>query len=278
VSVLLLALKRRQMARRELPLLEDRYDIAFLGGGGARVVNAALAALYSLKLIWLNGRVGRRAELLAMESDRAYELHEVEHRVWKALPKLETLPLRNLRQALVPEMTAIQERLATAGLVMTDPEVTRLRWLAATPPLLVILLGVVKLVVGVGRDRPVFFLGLLLFMTVFTMFIFLGRMNRRTPSGEAMWKKLTSMPLPKPPRTPRNGSAAEDPAHIAMMVALGGVAAVNIPGFQGLHDTLKRRSEHSSSGCGSSGCGSGCGSGGSGGGCGGGGCGGCGGD
>ena len=159
------------------------------------------------------------------------------------------------------------------GWIAEQEVVTRLRWIAALPFLVLIGIGVTKIIVGLERDKPVFFLFMLTMATAFVMLVRVGFVRRRTPHGEAVWQNLRASR--KVMKSMLARSSTDDlTGAMPMAVALLGSSAFATPGYEPLKRSLGPRGDGSSSGCGSgcSGGGSSCGSG-----CGGGGCGGCGG-
>lgn len=65
----------------------DVYEIASLAGGGRRMVDAALAALFTRDLLALETPSKGRSTVGAREGHRKDELHVIERQVWQALPK-----------------------------------------------------------------------------------------------------------------------------------------------------------------------------------------------
>ena len=63
-----------------------KTSIAFLGGGGRRMVDAALAALFTRGLLKLDAPKNARATIGAAHDSDDTDLHPVEHQVWRALP------------------------------------------------------------------------------------------------------------------------------------------------------------------------------------------------
>lgn len=273
-SLVFVSLARRKTQRgttRETPT--DPYEVAFLGGGGRRMVDAALAALFTRKLVTLETPKNGRASVGAAEGGDDQNLHPVEQRVWQALPLNRRAEVRSVREALQPVVEGMQQHLAGRGLVLSPEELTNLRWLASLPMLVMMTVGVIKFFVGLGRDKPVIILFFCLFASVFVIALRMALLRKRTDAGEALWWNIKSSGH-KSPMTRCDAGTGFDPTLAALMVALGGTEALATPMYQPLHDAIHRQGANSSSGCGSGGCGGGgCG----GGGCGGGGCGGCGG-
>jgi uncharacterized protein (TIGR04222 family) len=246
----------------------DPYEIAFLGGGGTRVVDAALAALYGRKALGVR-QDNNKGTYLKRVPGAELPSHEIESVVQKAIPQDDEVKLRDLRRSMAPTMDRIQSKLAFDGLVLDAASLSRLRWWCAAPFVVLLLMGAVKLLVGLSRGKPVIFLVVFLFITAIVLAVRLSRLNRRTTEGEATWYKLSHA------RTPSIsvGGVAVAP----MAVALLGVNALMVGGYQDLHASLQRPQNAFGGTSSGGGCGSGCGSSCGGGGCGGGGCGGCGG-
>ncbi len=259
--------------------LRNPYEIAFLGGGGRRMADAALAALYARGLIKLEPGGGATFRMGTVEGKNVDDLSLIEHQVWRALPQQSPAEIPHVRRALTPVTQAMQDTLAERGYVFSPAGLTRLRWFAALPLLFIMSIGVVKLCVGVSRGRPVIFLIIALVVTALTLAVRLASMKRRTAAGEAMWQRISAREVSRRKLSADGaGSVPFDPGHAALAVALVGPSVLAIPTYQPMHSALGAQHSGSSSsvGCWSGSCGSSGGDGG-GGSCGGGGCGGCGG-
>jgi uncharacterized protein (TIGR04222 family) len=257
--------------------LTDPYEIAFLGGGGRRMVDAALAALFTRGLLKLDTPKNGRATLGASHLGDDTGMNPVEHQVWRALPTGSRTEVRHVRKALIPVAQAMQESLAERGYVFHPSKLTRLSWFAALPMLFMLIIGAYKVWVGISREKPVILLIVCLFISVLVLCLRMSLMRKRTAAGQALWNRLNRRKHISP-LVERDGTHVLDPTLAAMAVALGGSAALATPSFQPLHSAIHHQTPGSGGGCGSGGCGSSSGGGGCGGGCGGGGCGGCGGD
>lgn len=268
----------RARVRRGTPLVTDRFDIAFLGGGVERVVDAALAALYCRKRVRVDASTSP-AQMWSEASPSEQEvLHDVEARVLQAVPASVKISPAEVRKTARAMLHGMQARLAREGLVESPSSFRRLRWMAGLPVVAVMLLGTGKVFVGVSRDRPIAFLIAFLIISLVFLLWRVTRLPHRTTSGEELWKKLRERPPVTAAQFERNGLMG-DPAQVALLVALGGYQTLQLPAYSTLHSALRRRddgivwSNDTGGGCSS---GSGCGSGGSSG-CGSSGCGGCGG-
>lgn len=273
-SVVLVQMARgRADSHEEGDLPDDPYEIAFLGGGGRRVVDAALAALYSRKVVKTGATASRMGTLGAVERGDDSGLHPVEQRVWRALPLNRTEEVRNVRAAVTPVTERVKQALVDKGMILSGEHMANLRILAALPMVSMMAVGAIKFLVGLDREKPVVFLVICLFVSLIILVVRLAKMNRRSALGEAIWRKLGRRRLEA--SLARNNSDITS-TEVAMAVALAGSSALAIPAYEPLHKTIHRPVFTADSGCGTGGCGGG-GGGCGGGGCGGGGCGGCGG-
>jgi uncharacterized protein (TIGR04222 family) len=256
--------------------LIDPYEIAFLGGGGRRMVDAALAALFTRGLLKLDAPKNARATIGAAHDGDDTDLHPIEHQVWRALPTGSKAEVQQVRKALIPVAQAMQESLAERGYVFRPSQLTRLSWFAALPMLSMLIIGAYKVWVGISRDKPVILLIVCLFISVIVLCLRMSLMRKRTAAGKALWDRLRHKQRVNP-LVERDGQHVLDPTLAAMSVAIAGSTALATPSYQPLHTVIHHQAPGSSGGCGTGGCGSSSGGGGCGGGCGGGGCGGCGG-
>ena len=257
-------------ARPEPTLPTDPCLIAFLAGGGGRAFDTAMAALFAAGKIRLAGG----QEIQRVEENEADAPGAFEAKVLNAIPREGSAPARSVLQSLKPAIEELRQQAQDLGWVWPPGRRLRLQFLAALPFLFLLATGVAKFVVGSSRDKPVFFLVLLMFAVFMVMIFRISGVARRTPTGQAVWKRLRKC-FPRPRRNikPPAGTPEGNP-RLATLVAVHGLGVAGLLGIEGLRPVLMAGRMDSS---GSGGCGSGCGSGGDSG-CGGGGCGGCGGD
>jgi uncharacterized protein (TIGR04222 family) len=163
----------------------------------------------------------------------------------------------------MPEVKAVERRLAAKGLMLESGALFGLRLIAAAPLLLTLCFGATKLIIGVERGKPVAYLAILLLVTVFLTIARFGSVKATTGEGLDLLKRERerSDRLRRAPMRDEMG----------MSVALFGTAVLAGSELSAFHTMRSRNGDGGGDG-GSSGDG-GCG----GGGCGGGGCGGCGG-
>lgn len=155
----------------------------------------------------------------------------------------------------------VERRLIADGLMIDSGTAWQLRFWQTAPYLLLITFGLIKLDIGMLRDKPIGFLTLLLIVTAVFALIRLVAVDRRTKGGIAALREMRS----RSDRLRR----AHTPDETGMAVALFGTVVLAGSGLQDFH---QMRSASSGDGGSSSSSSDGGGSG-----CGGGGCGGCGG-
>ena len=237
----------------ELPT--DPYDIAFIGGGGDRVVDAALASLYGKKLIIVSDAASGTEISTDFSVQVPTDLPEIEAKLLvyaKAITKRHAL-----FKAMHPQLSRMQERLSAQGWVVSAATLRWHRWLAALPLVLLMFVGIIKVFVGLSRDRPVSFLVALLIGSAVFLLFRVSHVSRLTSLGKKAWAKLKGKAATPSRATSPGNMGTADPAAIAMLVALGGYAVLNSGGYAPLHAALYRpvsTSDTSSSGCDSGGC------------------------
>ncbi|HEX2748466.1 MAG TPA: TIGR04222 domain-containing membrane protein [Verrucomicrobiales bacterium] len=255
-------------------ILTDPYEVAMLAKGGPRVMQTALASLVKADALVYetketkHGKLRRTGKLIPGEYVPEH-LHPVERAVLHAARKSPAgIAPAKLLDSANHELAAIEHRLAEWGLKPSTRDHQRAAGAVMVPLLLLLAVGVVKLVLGISRHRPVAFLAVCLVLTLITAVGLHSSVKRITAAGRAFLETLMSL----------RGRPDEAPAFVSGLsysVALLGIPALE--GVAGMEPLLKDLKQHmhahnssGGSGCGSSGCGSsGCGGGGCGGGCGG---------
>lgn len=271
LSFSITSLLRRRMGPADIANpISDPYEAAFLGGGGRRMTDALFSALYVRGALRPKSSTTGPAHLGRSETEfDQSDWHHFESLCLKALPKDGTAKVGSIRESLAPLADSMRESMAECGFVYSGKQLASLRWAAAIPLLAVIGTGLAKAVVGVERDRPVTFLVILLIFSAVTTVYRVVRVNRRTPAGQTAWKEVRAANPTKPVRSGQD-LLSIDPTAAALLVAIGGSAALKIPALGELHQAIHRHGADTGGGCGTSGCGAGgCGGGGCGGGCGG---------
>jgi uncharacterized protein (TIGR04222 family) len=269
----------RQFLRRDEPADDTKpltpYEVACLANGPPGVLRTCLASLL------VNERLdpvddGKTKKFKSVPSlDKGG--HDMERAMLTVAERVGATT-GELLEAGKPAAESIERSLQDRKLMETQESFVAARWVPVAILAAVFLLGLTKLVIGIGRDKPVLFLaGTLIVLFICTVIVFL-RVPLRTRRGDELLNQLKSQhdrlkSLDLYPQGPMTGAplASND---LLLAAGLFGLAALHHPDIDALNKTLKPISDQSSSGCGAS---SGCGGGGDGGGCGG-GCGGCGGD
>ena len=253
------------------------YEIAYLAGGENLAVNAAIARLVhddalALDTSHVNLKPGAGAQT-AIASDVEGVIMAAVAKGAKSQNSIETIR-DEATQALEPA----REKLEDLGLLVNDRD-----RIARTVPLVVALLvvpfGVIKIFVGLGRNKPVSFLVILCVVSIIVALICFVRPVFRSRRGDRV---LASLKRENSALRYQAHSRLDDLAGDDVVLALGlfGLGLLSSSRIADLRTALRPLSPRSTIGgsSGWGGCGSGCGgAGGCGGGCGGGGCGGCGG-
>ncbi|HKP85250.1 MAG TPA: TIGR04222 domain-containing membrane protein [Blastocatellia bacterium] len=275
IAILIATLMRRRLIRSNEDfgvrrITVDPYEAAYLRGGAQQAIDTAIAMLVQSKVLQVSKTDGR----LSISGNLPAGAHKLEQTVFKAVDSKSGRKISDIRSSVLPSVEPIAARLKTLGLVLSDE-----RWeVAGKGPALavamVLLLGIIKIAVGVSRGRPV---GILVFLCILTAIIALAFFKARpllTKLGKRVLGQLKdeNAALEMTARTEPQRLASGD---VALALGLFGITALAFPddSWADLRRTLVPPSSSSSGGssCGSSSCGSSCG-----GGCGG-GCGGCGG-
>jgi uncharacterized protein (TIGR04222 family) len=260
----------------------DPFEIAWLEGGPAAVVRAALASLHHRKLITM-----QHGQVVSHMREHDAALPPIEKEVFRGVRH--GLSARELALLVDDECERIAARLEDEGLAIGPRRRAVLQIVPAIGMSVCFSIGVVKLMLGIARDRPVGFLAILLVASAVALVCAVRFVPRRTTAGTRLLRELGERY--EALRTTLYSSAADrlQPADVAMAVGLWGAAALAVPMLESVATASELRKVRRDDGSGSfgggasssSGCGGGDGGGGSscggGGGCGGGGCGGCGG-
>ena len=237
------------------------YDQASLNGGAALALATAISRLAAAGTLEVAPNTGR---MRALREDGD---HPLDRAVLRAAATTGGAEYATVRRVAAPTLDEMETSLRRQGL-WTDPrEGFAGRILPFAVACVPLLLGLMKILVGMGRDRPVGFLvlGCALGLTINLLLL---SASRRSRYGDRVLQELRA----SRPRT--FGGVAVAPGDLAFGVALYGVGSLDAWGYGYLRPALMPPADVSggaggdSGGCGSSGCG--------GGGCGGGGCGGCG--
>jgi uncharacterized protein (TIGR04222 family) len=236
--------------------LPSTYALARLAQRGRRVADSALAALA------YEGHISFPAPNVVMRTAQPAPTDAYERSIWSwlapqgsSVAEAQQLGLSATNSALL----ALDRELEAADLLLTAPERQRLN----TPPLVTAavlgLVGVIKLVVGLHRDRPVGFLVISLVVLALATGLISHYGAWATSRGAAVLRTLEE-------RLAHQRTLADGPSAVIMTVAVLGVSSLNGLGLSQLASNLTPPSSDGSSGgdgggsgCGGGGCG-GCGS------------------
>lgn len=254
LATILAAYVLRRPAGPELERLPQlgTYEIAYLAGGPDRVVEAALAELSrDARIQW--DPANRRYRVIGdgrdLDGPARYVLGAIATDGRAA----------GLRRRAGAGVEALRHRLTDLGLMPTRAQeaVSKLR--AATLFLALIAFGVLKIAVGIGRERPVAFLVGLCFITFVVGMIAALTPQRQTRAGAEAIARLRALHS--------HARLAPRSSDVALAVAITGVAVLSDTPYA--HVAEVRRADGSgagSGGCsgggdsgGGSGCSSGCG-------------------
>jgi uncharacterized protein (TIGR04222 family) len=255
----------------------DPYEAAFLSGGGNAVIDTAIAMLVQRRVL----KAASATRSLVACGPLARDAHPVEQAVYTAARS--SRPVQEVRAAAMWSVEQVAERLKKIGLVLSDGRWRAARWIPTLIVAAVLLLGLVKIYIGMSRHRPVSLLVTLsMFTAVITLVFFLAR-PRATPLGEQLLSqlKLNNAALQT---TARSQPQMLTPGDMAYAIGLFGIGSLPFAdaAWTELRQTLSPppsatsgsssscSSSSSGSSCSSSSCGSSCGGGGGCGGCGGG--------
>lgn len=248
----------------------DPYEIAYLAGGADRAVNAAIACLV------------HRGHLKASASERKLSIadrapsspHALENSIYLAIgpdgEKVETV-----RERVSRRCDEIADKLKERDLLCNDSNALIGQALPILLMLAVAVVGVIKIYIGLSRNRPVTFLVIATVVTVIVAFAGFARRPQRSHRGDSALDQLKedNSALEYTASQRADALAGDD---FALAVGLFGMGVLSGGPLADLQFALRPppaavgsgSSCSSGSSCGGSSCG---------GGCGGGGCGGCGG-
>ncbi|MES2706126.1 MAG: TIGR04222 domain-containing membrane protein [Verrucomicrobiota bacterium] len=269
-ALLSFALQQRE-TERALPVetsaepeLTDVYEQAMLSGGECRVAQTALVSLILSGALTVKRTLLRRVML---EKAGGPPEHPVERAFYEMAARNGPTPVHDLCRRIPAYHIRRQltDRLVRAGL-LPEPN-QRPVWKAAVPLLIMLTIGVIRLIAGFERGKPVGFLVVLLIVTGILCFLATRRKLLRLPLGERVLSRLRQN-LPSARDQPSAVFALQGPQVLTSLA----VPVILADAFRQAQQRQQQEAGgNSGGGCGAS---SGCGSSGEGGG---GGCGGCGG-
>jgi uncharacterized protein (TIGR04222 family) len=243
----------------------DGYELAYLNGGEALAVNAAVVSLAQQKVLKVTGTPAE----LAVTGELSAEAHPLERAVVTGVGSSLCTKLAELRPALEQPIGAVVEAARRQGWALTEVQQARARWWPALVALVGPVIGIIKVMVGLHRDRPVALLLMLVLASLVAIGVLIGRRPRTTRAGDELLRRMRERYA-----TMRGPAVINSPATPAMVPLALGLFGLAVLADTSMADMRKNLGPPP----GSSGCGSSCGSSGGGSSCGGSsGCGGCGG-
>lgn len=200
----------------------DTWSAAYLAGGAERVVDAGIATLLaSGQARWDTKQ--RRLEVTGRPQAGGYPLDDIARAaaVEKRTPRI--------ARRLGRQLQRIRDPLLARKLLLD----ARSRWLmglcSAVPFALLTGLGVMKILVGLQRDRPVGFLVLLTLLTGIAALVLLAWRPERSRAGDAVLRAMNHRHA-HARRAPRDGD-------IGLAVALAGTAVLAGTAYAGFHES-----------------------------------------
>src|SRR5580765_1527665 len=162
----------------------DGYATAFLNGGKILTVNTAIANLVRQGAM----QVGRN-RLTSVESRPDFS-HELEKHVYAAAYGPNGNSIANVRSSAKTYVTKIAGQLQSLGFVLSNSQARKAVLLPLMLALAAIAVGIIKIVIGINRGKPIGFLVGLCFLGFVISLVALARPPRRTRLGDAVLRKL----------------------------------------------------------------------------------------
>lgn len=253
----------------------EPYEAAYLAGGARRAIETAIVRLVRRKALVFEGTGGR----LKNGDGQLKDAHPLEGWICAVAGGAPGKTAGDLQHSAVREAEKLSDGLLARGLLVRRPQAARLRLVSSLMVIAVGVFGLIKLVVGLERHRPVGFLAALLVGTAVVAVIFFFKMPFRSRRGDKALAHLQHENAALAFAAGRRAGELGDTDLLLAMGLFGSAVLVGGP-LAHLQSALLapriQATKSSGSSCGSS-CSSAATCGGGGGGCGGGGGGGCGG-
>jgi uncharacterized protein (TIGR04222 family) len=238
----------------------EPLEIAYLAGGNARVLDAAVADLMERgALEW-----DTTTRKFVATGQNAENLPSLLKRIFLHLPN-EGQPAK-LAGRLDDDLRPTVANLEARGLLLDAAARERARWLPLLIPAVLVLIGLTKIMLGLSRGKPIGFLLVLIIITAaISLVTSVVKSGTRSRAGDRALAQLQEQ-YSHTARAPRSGE-------LPLAVALAGTAIMATTAYAAYHEArIPATSGSDSSGCSSGDSGGGGDGGGSGcGGCGGGG-------
>lgn len=259
-----------EVSDHELP--RDPYQIAYLSGGARSAVQAALAELAQRREIEVSaqGHIARAQEnTTAFESNAAVSDHPLEAAILRGLGVSGASSVAQLLKdvEIAEVLQNLENQLRAASLAMPKEDALRARNATLALALLAPVVGLIKIGVGLSRDRPVGYLaGMTLLAFVIALSLFVPLVFRNSRGDKALLKLRLRHTNLKSSGAYRDLALRPESGLLALGVGLYGLQILDQTPLADLN--LRRHLQASSSDGGSSsdsssdggsGCGGGCG-------------------
>lgn len=174
-----------------LQIEPNPYEIGYLRAGQSGVIEAAVAALVQSKVLDPSGGSVR------IDKSAKYQDHLLLRELVGRLPARDTeaKDLRELTESWkhrkLHSLDQIKIRLEKGGFVLTEDASNRIRLISTTIALMPLTIGVPKVFIGISLHKPVWFLVLLISLTLLVAMLYGIRRPVRTLRGEQALDNLT---------------------------------------------------------------------------------------
>jgi uncharacterized protein (TIGR04222 family) len=237
------------------------YEVAFLAGGEVLTVNAALARLIQEKLLAVDSAKRR---LTRCGAGQPGAVSELERSVLDEVSEETGQTIAKVRHRAAWALGPIERRLRDLGSFVSEVQVWKVCLIPPLVILAVVLFGVLKIFVGVSRQRPVAVLEILCIMSGIVAMIFIFWPVRRSRRGDRVLALLkdANAALELSGRRRPDDLAGDD---LVMALGLFGMDVLAGGPLTELQTALRpppnfSGDAHCGGGCGGGGgCGSGCG-------------------
>jgi len=164
------------------PLHLSGYQLAYLNGGSGLAIQAAIASL--VRKGFLAVSPGNRLVMptaVPYQADRDFEAF-----VYSRANSPSGVPIGQIYATCMSRAAEIGEELKPLGLVVSDSQIATMKLVPFVIALIAPLVGVVKIAVGISRERPVSDLIVLCLFSLLITAIVLLRGARRSRYGDAV--------------------------------------------------------------------------------------------
>jgi uncharacterized protein (TIGR04222 family) len=189
----------------------ETWDIAYLAGGSARVMDSAVAKLMN------DGRIVWDAKEKRLKATDKTPIDDpLLDRIARHL-MIEGSPSK-LAKRLEPELSRIRDKLASRGLLLDADAKSRAAWLPTLLPAALLLFGAAKVIIGMSRDKPVSILVVMMIILAIGSLVWAFAAPSRSMAGDRAMETLKARHA-HTARAPR----ADD---LPLAVALAGTAVL----------------------------------------------------